>query len=234
MSSRGRFTHFLSLQLSSAQLKPSLAAFRADVTRPPPDGLSLPDTSIRPPGTMHITLGVMNLGEDSARRQATSLLGGLQPQRVLAEVRARERSSMQNSNTDDDDDDDNSGLKISVRGLQAMGSPSSTSVLYAVPMDAQNSLYSFCQELRKPFCEAGLVGDGRPLKLHMTVMNTIYARGGGKPRRSAWKVDATEVLRRYDGFSWAEDMPVTRLALCRMGARNVEGGDWDENQAFGV
>ncbi|TWU75659.1 hypothetical protein ED733_007221 [Metarhizium rileyi] len=210
-------THFLCLQLASAQLTRSLAVFRADVTGA--HGFGVPDDAVRPPGTLHLTLGVMSLNQEDTRR-AVDLLNTLRPREVLAEVRVR-ASAAAKGRTED------GGLAISLRGLRSTTSPASTSVLYAPPSDAEGVLYAFCEALRRPFREMGLIGDeNRPLLLHATVVNTVYVRGGGGGRRKGRLVlDARDLMGRYADYVWAQDMPVRRVALCRMGARKVDGDD---------
>ncbi|KAG5999751.1 hypothetical protein E4U21_006340 [Claviceps maximensis] len=239
-------THFLSLQLTSAHLARSLIAFHADVTRP--DSFAIPHDAIRPPGTMHLTLGVMNLNkQDSLCQEATSLLRRLQPRHILSDLRNNKRkgssspsSSLATSGLQDGSSTGgDGGLRISLRGLHSMHGtcPSRTSVLYASPADVEGILYPFCEELRRPFREAGFIVDERPLVLHATVVNTIYVRGQdgsrerergtrrSRGRRERLMLDARALMERYGGCDWVEDMPVTKVALCRMGARKVDGGD---------
>lgn len=86
-------------------------------------------------------------------------------------------------------------LTLSLGGLHAMGSPAATAVLYAAPTDATGRLGGFCAALRDKFAEAGfLVPEGRPLRLHATVVNMGYARergrrGGGGRAGEQGKVD---------------------------------------------
>ncbi|KJZ78813.1 hypothetical protein HIM_01586 [Hirsutella minnesotensis 3608] len=40
-------------------------------------------------------------------------------------------------------------------------------------------------------------------------------------------MDARALLDRYGDFVWARDLGVTKLAICRMGAKPVEGSDGD-------
>lgn len=136
-----------------------------------------------------------------------------------------------------------------------MGSPAATAVLYAAPTDATGRLGGFCAALREVFTEAGfLVREMRPLRLHATVVNMVYAqergrggggrageqgkidggagkgigeggRGGGQGKRgrSMGKIDATELLREWGEWVWAEGVMVERVAVCEMGARVVAG-----------
>lgn len=139
-------------------------------------------------------------------------------------------------------------LVLSLGGLHAMGSPAATAVLYAAPTDATGRLGGFCAALRDAVAEAGfLVSEGRPLLLHATVVNMVYARGrageqgkvdggagkgdgeggrgGGRGKRGrlTGKIDATQLLREWEGWVWAEGVRVERVAVCEMGARVVAG-----------
>lgn len=219
-------THFLCIPLAGPQLARSWAAFRADATSPVSFGL--PEDAVRPLGTLHLTLGVMSLKPDDVAK-AAEVLGGLKPREVLAEVRAQPHDGEYAAAPVAPSD--TSRLSVTIRGLHAMQAASKTSVLYAPPTDAEGILYRFCEQLRKPFRDSGLMEDeGRPLLLHATVVNTIYVKGGGGRgrRRERLTIDARDVLSRYGDYAWADDLPVTKVAICRMGAKRVEGSDGDE------
>ncbi|PNS17016.1 hypothetical protein CAC42_4980 [Sphaceloma murrayae] len=67
---------------------------------------------------------------------------------------------------------------ISLTSLKAMHSPSATTILYAVPDDPTDQLYTLASHLRDQFTQSGfLIPDSRPLKLHATIINTIYVKG---------------------------------------------------------
>lgn len=67
-------------------------------------------------------------------------------------------------------------LTLSFTGLKSMRSPASTSFLYTPPEDTSGRLYPFCQALRDRFTrEKLMVEETRAMKLHATVLNTIYA-----------------------------------------------------------
>lgn len=129
-------------------------------------------------------------------------------------------------------------LIVSLYGLRPMHEPASTSILYAPPKDATSRLYPFCVALCKAFTEAGfLIPDSRPLRLHATIVNTIYARqktarkkggGHGKDRMGARGFDAKQLLERYEGFVWAEDIRLDRICICEMGAKAVQKEEGEE------
>jgi activating signal cointegrator complex subunit 1 len=68
-----------------------------------------------------------------------------------------------------------------------------TSILYAAPRDPTHRLLPLCQRLRAVFEEKEyLIEDTRPLKLHATIVNTIYAKAGGRYGRG--KPAAAQIL----------------------------------------
>lgn len=201
------------------QLASTLASFRADVTSAMSFGL--PKDAVRPLGTLHLTLGVMSLNQDGVER-AVDILKGLRLREILAEARLAKSSKTSAA-------PELSGLCLTIRGLLSMQPAAKASVLYAPPSDPAGVLYDFCKLLQRPFQDRGLmIDENRPLLLHATMVNTVYVKNGGGARgkrREKLTMDAREVLRRYEDHVWAEDMPVTRVALCRMGARAIEGTD---------
>jgi activating signal cointegrator complex subunit 1 len=240
-------THFLCIPLVTAssrrQLGSSLSSFRADATSP--DSFGLPEQAIRPLGTLHLTLGVMSFPKEEqdngGLENAVALLKTLAPRQILAEASTRKVTSTGVSSTPQPpatDGDGNSGggplLSLTLKGLHAMQAPSRASVLYAAPGDDEDGrLLGFCQDLRSRFLDAGLMtDDGRPLLLHATIVNTIYVKGrgggrGGGRRGDKLTVDARGILDRYGDFVWMQDVPVEKIAICRMGAKKL-GDDGDE------
>ncbi|CAH0050165.1 unnamed protein product [Clonostachys solani] len=215
-------THFVCIPLSGPQLARTLSSFRADVTDP--NSFNVHPQAVRPLGTMHLTLGVMALKGD-ALGQAVDLLRGLKLREILDQARAA--SSVNSTNTAaarammEEESRGGPGLTVTLQGLGAMQAPSKTSVVYAPPLDPGGLLRRFCELVRGRFQEAGVMAvEERPLLLHATVVNTIYIEDR-RMKRAA--MDARDVMAKYDGHTWLEDMPVDRVALCRMGAKKVEG-----------
>ncbi|KAF2460378.1 hypothetical protein BDY21DRAFT_335230 [Lineolata rhizophorae] len=72
-------------------------------------------------------------------------------------------------------------LSFTIRSLVPMKSPKKTTVLYAFPEDSTNRLLPLGTAVRDTFTDNGvMIPDDRPLKLHATIVNTIYARPGGR------------------------------------------------------
>ncbi|CAJ0550421.1 Ff.00g103510.m01.CDS01 [Fusarium sp. VM40] len=203
-------THFVCISLAGPQLAKSMAAFRTEVTNPASFGV--PPSAVRPVGTMHLTLGVMTLKDESIEH-AKELLKGLTLNEFLASAKAG------TSMTEDTP-------SITLKGLHAMQSPAKTSVLYAAPVDADGILYKFCEQIKTAFQEAGLMAkEDRPLLLHATVVNTIYVKDGRGRRREKLTLDARDMVNLYDDYVWLENMPLDKVTLCRMGAKKIEGAD---------
>jgi len=74
-----------------------------------------------------------------------------------------------------------SPIIISLTSLHSMHNPKSTSILYANPYDSTDRLLPLGQKLRTIFEENEyMTKDTRPLKLHATVVNMIYAKPGNR------------------------------------------------------
>ncbi|PQE30902.1 activating signal cointegrator 1 complex subunit 1 protein [Rutstroemia sp. NJR-2017a WRK4] len=220
---------------------------------------SIPESAIRPLGTLHLTLGVMSLTTSELVRGAVELLHNLDLPSLLsppaaessASEREEPRPGMKEPQPDATENQtgrkESHPLKISLRGLHPMHTPSTTSILYAAPVSSPpDTLLTLCERLRDRFTEAGfMVKEERALKLHATVVNTVYvkggrgvgnagnSRGGGKgdwgrghgKRKAKITFDAREVMERYKDFEWMREVRVEKVAICRMGAKRGEDGE---------
>lgn len=265
---RARLTHFLCLPLVTSASRPqwqaSLKKLQDDV-----NGVyssTLCPEMIRPPGTIHVTIGVMSLPTAELEQAARALLHGDDVARCLREsmklnVTETARKSLSDEKITSEQNDPKHETSSTVQkvgspststsptllspsttsfsGLQAMGIPTSTSILFAPPADPESRIRQLCVSVQGIFQAANLmVRENRPLKLHATVLNTIYAPKSrrqpqeagtksetGVSKKKLWgkhfKFDATEILDRYAEFEWAIDVRLEKLSLCRMGAQKV-------------
>lgn len=99
------------------------------------------------------------------------------------------------------------------------------------------ALLPFSIQVSKAFTAEGfMVPEERELKLHATVVNTIYAKEAksGKKRwgKGSGKFDATEIIEMYKDWEWVKDMRIEKLAICEMGANNVMEGDKVVDQMY--
>jgi activating signal cointegrator complex subunit 1 len=199
------------------------------------DDALIPERAIRPLGTLHLTLGVMSLQSEEKVDEAIHFLRSIDMASLLeeaAELRDQDGSAPQPSESKAASAAPEP-LTISLSSLTSMHPPQKTSILYTAPSDPTARILPFCASLVNLFRSADLVlPDDRPLKLHATVVNTIYAKAGGRgsghgPNAKApIRLDAREVLERYQDWVWAKDVKVGKVAICKMGAKKIlgEGG----------
>lgn len=121
-------------------------------------------------------------------------------------------------------------LQVTLRGLESMHNPSKTSILYSPPAD-DDRLYPFCQKLKDIFTEAEFsVEENRPLKLHATIVNTVYVpkargTGGHGNNKARLTIDAREILEDFEEFEWMTNARIEKVAICKMGAQKNEDGE---------
>ncbi|KAK7525251.1 AKAP7 2'5' RNA ligase-like domain-containing protein [Phyllosticta citriasiana] len=238
-------THFSCIPLVTAttrpQLEASIARFRREVLGKE-GGTPFSPSAVRPVGTLHLTLGVMSLRDDESIARALALLHSLNLSSLLRQSQSQSQSESPNQPQLSSHSDphhppsDQPPLSLSLQGLHPMQSPSRTSILYAAPHDPTNRLYAFATAVRDAFASAELlVPDDRALRLHATLVNTIYAkdarrrggdggRGGRGRDRDRGKFDARPLIERFDGFVWAEGVRVEGVAVCEMGAKDLGEG----------
>ncbi|EME89565.1 uncharacterized protein MYCFIDRAFT_101602, partial [Pseudocercospora fijiensis CIRAD86] len=229
-------THFLCLPLITSSSRPeieaSLNAFKDSITT------SIHPKAIRPVGTLHLTLGVMSL-DPTKLAAAVNFLKELDLKSMLD---GASPGSVNGSQTES---------KLDLKGLESMHPPQKTSILYAAPTDRTGRLYPFCLALQEAFNEKEfLVSDDRKLKLHATLVNTIYAKDRGKPTKpqinaqvsnipirtqnnadavkghgpdanAHLKLDARSLIDKYKDYVWAEQITLDRVAICEMGAKKI-------------
>ncbi|KAF2256825.1 hypothetical protein BU26DRAFT_414937 [Trematosphaeria pertusa] len=186
-------THFLCLPLvsdkSAEQLEASLEKLRDELRRTE----LVPLEAVRPVGTLHLTLGVMSL--DAERLGAANqCLQGFDIRSLLRDIGAQKLAEKAaeagtiSENLGAAAFPDTEALAIDLKSLVPMQAPHKTSILYAEPRDASQRLYPFGVALRDYFREKGfLVEDKRALKLHATIVNTIYAKSAGRSGRGRGK-----------------------------------------------
>lgn len=324
-SRRPPLTHFLCLPLNTSSSTPHLRAalqdFALDVAkdRDAGDGSSrsangprdtvkngvnggtgaqrtIPPRAVRPPGAIHLTIGVMSLLTPERIKAACDFLEGLDVKTIIAKVAATANTSTQSTETrpssrneqqtekkrdelslsakNKADHSDHSSassslpdappIRIALTSLLPMQLPERTSTLYAAPTPQQPILLPFAQTLHDAFVEAGYllpppsipvrsgkrrgqVDRSRPreLKLHATIVNTIYA---GKEKeippsfptsssrqtefQSSFKKKQLGVGSGGAELAKAEEMGCSITASAQVGGSTPEGeqGEGDEGE----
>jgi len=252
-----QLTHFLCLPLVNKHSKPQLQASFQHFVTIVANKYDLPAKAIRPVGTIHLTLGVMNLPTEEQVRAASAFLGSLDMVQMLEAAATQNLSptlegerlpidqaapsmtsvlQTRNGPAKSDSITQVAGPDapaeppiVSLTGLQGMHNPAKTSILYTSPGDPTFRLRRFCEALCNQFISEGfLVPDKRPLLLHATIVNTLYAKGSrnrprdsghGKNNRGVGKFDATALLKEFGAYEWAKDIHIEKVCICQMGAK---------------
>jgi len=219
-----RPTHFLCLPLVSSttrlQLETALRVFGENAAQRN-DGFTQKLTSaVRPVGTLHLTLGVMTLEPISRYEAAVALLSSLNPREFLRTLETSAALGQEN-------------LVVSLESLTSMHNPTDTSILYAEPRDSTSRIQAFAEHVLAVFKEKGFITETRPLKLHATLLNTIYAGKDASGRK--FRFDASKLIEQYESFVWATNVAIERISICKMGAKkeydgrgNVVGEKYEE------
>lgn len=142
-----------------------------------------------------------------------------------------------------------SPITISLRGLDAFPSPSKATVLHARPHDSTERLLPFALALRQAFLDASLIApEKRDLKLHASLVNTIYAgkdkrrqrfekdgQGGGKGGRRKGEqktvIDARELLTAFN-YRSGQFAGIKNTARSEEGDGNSPMGTATEKKEF--
>lgn len=245
-------THFLCLPLISPTTLPHLSSSLSSLATTLAETTTLPASAVRPPSTLHITLGVLSL-TPSRLPVAVAYLDTLDLAGILRDVSQRlaaERAASQGIVAE--------GfmagslpagaevLKVNLEGLRGMRDVKRTGVCFAVPRDdgdsaADGRLGGFAKEVRRNWVDEGLMkSEEREWLAHVTVVNSIYAKGGRGKGKGKGRVmfDASELVERYEGFVWAAGVEIDRVCLCKMGAKDIvrvgEEGEEVKDQAYEV
>ncbi|KAK1993982.1 hypothetical protein LX36DRAFT_661002 [Colletotrichum falcatum] len=192
-------THFLCIplvtQISRPQLSKSLGDFKAYISSPRTYGI--PQSAVRPLGTIHITLGVMHLpGTEDVDRAAEVL-------RSTKSLFPAEK------------------MKVSLKGAGVFpgADQSHVDIVFAHPTCRNHDFNGLCHKIRDVFEEANLIDkSGFGLSLHATIINARKTPRGG--------VDARKLLQNYRDYTWMHDVPIEQIGICRMGAVKQNGDEY--------
>ncbi|KAJ4356266.1 uncharacterized protein N0V89_004297 [Didymosphaeria variabile] len=189
-SRKPQLTHFLCLPVVNENSRYQLHTQLSKLKRELGDTGFLPVQAVRPPETLHLTLGVMSL-DDEQLQAATLYLKELDVKKILQNVTAQcmaeqaAESGTVSENLNAYAMPDWEALSVDLKGLVPMQVAHKTSILYAEPMDQSHRLQPFGEKLKYEFTKNGfLIEDKRTLRLHATVINTIYAKSRGRGGRA--------------------------------------------------
>ncbi|KAI0049388.1 hypothetical protein FA95DRAFT_1677515 [Auriscalpium vulgare] len=225
--SNKRPTHFLALPIGHhAALRSSISSLTSALLSDNPPIPGLDSSIIVPARRLHLTLGVMSL--DLPEYPNLTLAAARQTLRAL---QPRIHQLLQGER-----------LRVGLDRLDIMkperGNPERAHVLYVGPdlsSAAGHKLRMVCERIQQEFRTAGLLLDDRPLKLHCTILNTVYRRPKPRGARQPFSYRAlleSETMRGMIAGPVQARRPVNvelgvwdidELQICEMGSWGPEG-----------
>ncbi|XP_056386439.1 activating signal cointegrator 1 complex subunit 1 isoform X2 [Hyla sarda] len=194
------FTHFLSFALNQPEIQDSFLKFKEEVLSKCSKDHGIDSSIFQNPAKLHLTIGTLVLLNETEVTQASQLLHSCKED-FLDKIAAAKP------------------MKVEVSGIEYMNDdPAMVDVLYAkVQMkDGSERLQLIADRLMQKFVGSGLMlKDWDRVKLHATVMNTLFRRDplaeerssifSAKPgQRERESFDARNILKLFDNFYFGE------------------------------
>ncbi|XP_072280594.1 activating signal cointegrator 1 complex subunit 1 [Pyxicephalus adspersus] len=203
------FTHFLSFALNQPQIQERFLQFKEEVLAKCSKDRGVEGSIFQNPSKLHLTIGTLVLLNENEVEQACQLLQKCKEE-FLDKIAAGKP------------------IEVKVSGIEYMNDdPGMVDVLYAkVKMkDGSERLQLIADRLMQRFLGSGLMlKEWDRVKLHATVMNTLFRRdplaeerstvSPGKPgQRERESFDARNVLKLFENFSFGElDLDTVHLS----------------------
>lgn len=200
------FTHFLSFALNQPEIQDRFLQFKEEVLSKCAKDHGIESSIFQNPAKLHLTIGTLVLLNENEVAQACQLLHSCKEE-FLDKIAAGKP------------------IEVEVTGIEYMNDdPAMVDVLYAkVQMkDGSERLQLIADRLMQRFVGSGLMlKDWDRVKLHATVMNTLFRRDPLAEERSSTypakrereSFDARNVLKFFDKFCFGEiDLDTVHLS----------------------
>jgi len=205
---RQGFTHFISVPCNSQELQNSFKDFQTSVMEScGSDTRGLDETVFQTPSLLHLTIGTLALMDEAERQKAKEVL-----ELAIAEFKTDNK------------------LNIEIKGLEIMNDdPGEVDVVYA-KINKSDELQTLSDGIVTKFAETGLMPrQFDRVKLHMTVLNTIFRKedfdGNEQEQKGEQRetLDARGLLQLFSDFPFGSmDLKEIHLSQRRAGRRTKE------------
>jgi len=220
--SRARFTHFLSVPFNTELIRERFLELKKQILEKYGENeqLDYSEELFQSPAKIHLTFGIMNLERDEQMKEAAELL------KTVMEEKVRPLLS-------------NNQLNVKVSGIEILenrrkreGEDSTlTRVLYAKITDGGEKLQEIGDLLKQEFAAKGLLEpDDRPLRLHVTLMNTTFRERLHRKKPKYWTLDrpqrffeAKPLLEEFSDFLFAEKFNIDGVHISSARKYTEEG-----------
>jgi len=149
------FTHFLSIPFNQPLVQSNFSQFKNQVLEMDHRLTRIDETLFQNPCKIHLTLGIMSLRTDEEKQNAITLLEDCNHTIIKSILEEKP-------------------LYLNVKGIDAMNNDlSKVHVVYA-KIENPDKLQLTADKVVEKFTENGLMNEKVPVKLHITLMNSIY------------------------------------------------------------
>nr|XP_033798246.1 activating signal cointegrator 1 complex subunit 1 isoform X2 [Geotrypetes seraphini] len=194
------FTHFLSFPLNQPEIQEHFLQFKEDVLEQCSKDWGVDGSLFQNPAKLHLTIGTLVLLSEQEVQRACE---------VLLSCKEDFAEKLMGGKT----------LQVEVSGIEYMNDdPGMVDVLYAKVQtkDGSERLQLLADRLMEKFLKSGLMlKEWDRVKLHATVMNTLFRRDpyaeerssatSGKPApRERESFDARNILKKFENFVFGE------------------------------
>ncbi|KAM6186096.1 activating signal cointegrator 1 complex subunit 1 isoform 2-T2 [Rhynchocyon petersi] len=180
------FTHFLAFYLNEADVQERFLKFQEEVLEKCSMDRGVNGTIFQKPKKLHLTIGVLVLLSEQEIQQTRELLQQCKQEFI-------------------DEISEGKPLEVEMVGIEYMNDdPAMVDVLYAkVHMkDGSNRLQELADRVLERFQSSGLIGkEGSHVKLHATVMNTLFRKDpNAEGRYNLYTPDGKYIFKERESF----------------------------------
>ncbi|RWS04213.1 activating signal cointegrator 1 complex subunit 1-like protein [Dinothrombium tinctorium] len=220
------FTHFISIPFNHEVMQNNFNTFRENICKHPSvEQWNINSLLFQNPNKIHLTFGILVLMTDEERTRATRTLQLCQEEVVKPILGDKP-------------------LVVDVKGVDVMNrDPNKAHVLYA-KIQNTNLLQSIADQVVDRFVKQGLMAKQKdPVKLHVTLMNSLFRLRKGKRRKSLMSecsdgsseismknkkkgrqyFDASEIVQNFSDFTFAENLTLNEIHLSKVSYVDKDG-----------
>lgn len=222
---RQGFTHFISVPCNSKEMQTSYKDFQNNVMEScGSDTRGLDETVFQTPSLLHLTIGTLALMDEMERKKAKEIL-----EAAIEEFKAENKITTCPPGFSDPRTMAVK-LNIEIKDLEIMNDdPGEVDVVYAKVNDC-DELQKLADGIVSKFTETGLMPrQFDRVKLHMTVLNTIFRKEDSdfqeekSEQQQRETLDARSLLKHYGDFHFGSmDLKEIHLSQRRVGKRSKE------------
>ncbi|XP_043467802.1 activating signal cointegrator 1 complex subunit 1-like [Leptopilina heterotoma] len=198
-----RCTHFISIPMKHEHVISNFNNFKTEVlTNSGKESRGVKETLFQKEGRLHLTLDVLWLFDEDEESNAVEILNSCKTEIIQPFI------------------EKNGPITIEAKGVTCMNKdPTKVNILYAGIVDEQGLLQELSDNIVEYFAEKGLMKKkSEKVKLHMTVMNTLFAKLKERKRKKSGRVkretfDATNIIEAHKETNFGKvDLSIIHLS----------------------